>query len=284
MSKSADNKLAGYSIQYPYAFGGTISSPASVVQLVNGTFTAYGTHDGNLRAVFAAALPGNPATPANPYDSNVPAFAQGTFNAANETWEVQNTPGARGNCLTDKFVVWFVLEDDAEFHADETDFKGDSAGSGCGSGSGSYYELPSAIANLSPSRVIEADAVPRVYRMSIDVHSLNLDRLGGNYLTGGLLRSGDLYLTHDAHLSTPAELVWSAQNLADADGLWTLRVSANDLRLSARLDYRRVDRRSFSKPCVWSGVNWRFDSANTLRNQSNCGNATVNPNVRIEPA
>jgi hypothetical protein len=136
---------------------------------------------------------------------------------------------------------------------------------------------------LAQPRGAAPDAMPRVYKMTVDVRTLNLKGLGLSYLADGMLSSGSCYLTYDPGASTATSFVWGGQNLGNATGVWTLRVNCQGPTRRATLTYQCLNRLTVSRPKIWRKTGWVFHRANTLVSVHTQVKVRY-PNVRLEPA
>ncbi len=214
--------------------------------------------------------------------------------AVQGSWQVNNVPVPAALSVY-RLYVWGVFDDSASFVpavGTPLDFAF-TAGSGgdllvvgpCDGGSGSDGKAPSpAITALAPggARRRAPDAMPRVYKMSVDINSLDLDGFGAGFLAEGLISSANLFLTFDERASTATSPTWSASNLADASGLWTLRVDCNSMSPLATLQFQRIDRRSVTRALLWTAHTWQFYTGNRLHADRSASHAF--PDIRVEPA
>jgi hypothetical protein len=231
-------------------------------------------------------LPSNKDDHSHPYEhaaTNPPVGPLDVSISTGSRWSITGIP-LSGSPFA--LYVWGLFDSASFVHpaggAGNEYTLGSGSGSigSCGSGSGSP-EVGVALRQRRPAAV---DAVPRVYRLTIDVGSMNLAAYGAGYLTEGLLSSAALYLTHDERVSTPEHPVWSARNLADAMGLWTLRVACDCSHPAARVYFQQIERRKVATPLVWKTSKWSFHAGNTLIAAERAAVGLASPDIRVEPA
>lgn len=247
---------------------------------------------GVLLAVFGKVVAQNISSTdhTHPWDhvaSNPPT--QGTVNRPN--WSITGIPtNGVTNC---RLFVWGIFDGSNNFEPANGcpfDF---TFGSGSGSGS-QVGACPQArvagderkgLPRQQPAqrRATAPDAMPRVYKMTVDVRSLNLKGLGLSYLADGLLTSGTGYLTYDPNASTATTFVWHGHNLGNATAIWTLQVNCQGPVRRATLTYQQLNRLTVSRTKIWRKSGWIFHTANTLVSVHT--NVKVRyPNIRMEPA
>lgn len=247
---------------------------------------------GVLVTVFGKVVAQSSPTDAHehPWDhlqSNPPT--QGTVNRPN--WRITGIP--TNGLTTGRLLVWGIHDGENYFELANGcpfDFTlGSGSGSGATVGACPQADFAAYTARQVPPRQPAhrrgpfPDAMPRVYKMTVDVRTLDLKGLGLYYLADGLLCSGAGYLTYEPGASTATSFVWRGQNLGNATGVWTLRVNCHGPTRRATLTYQTLNRLTVSRPKIWRKTGWVFHTANTLRTVHTKPKVRY-PDVRVEPA
>lgn len=125
---------------------------------------------------------------------------------------------------------------------------------------------------------------PRFYRLTLLGHiGDGKERIPTEY--GGLLQKTSVYLSYDAHGSTPYEAVWRDISLPETLGKWTLRVWSRSRRLFSELVYYRLTEKEVSPPVLFRSQEWRPGGQNLLRGECvDCGGGLRDALVQLEPA
>jgi len=238
-----------------------IDQPSGVVHLkTSNLLDAYGTIDADLipRAVWGAVLQGNVSiAPPHPWHSSVTTFAQGSLEYNSTlgmyTWQIGNVPGARGNCLEDTFVLWYVINGSNVVQYQLSPFVGDSVGSGCSGGGGE---------NVAASRHIGQPA-PKSLAMTIESSpSTGVRSVKAGKGPATTLKPAPLEF--DESHSMPSVMTWRSTRTGDSKLLWQLQVLGREGGLTGVLTRFDFASPGGKLPMTWVCAGWNLMGANRL--------------------